>query len=261
MSEITPQLASGAVLAAGGLALAPVAVELGYRLRPGRKVFFASWGFSHALLALVAAVATWLVVDKLYQGVSWFGAYVPVLSALSAGSLVAWFAAQRTQRSPLEALGFGRRSFEPRTLMLGPLAVLASLPLALGAAWILAALGFAADVGAGLLPGTSPSPAAWLAACLWAPIAGEVLFRGFLQPLFVQNFSERGGLAITAVLFAALHGGAALLPMLALGLALGFAKLRSQSTWTAILGHALWNAIVLAAADVWQVRPFLPLAY
>lgn len=86
----------------------------------------------------------------------------------------------------------------------------------------------------------------------------EVLFRGALFPSFLgtslQNapaFSKRvlAAMLSTALLFAAFHLSLSrFLPMLFLGLGLGFAAWRSQSLWASVLMHTTNNAIVIILA-------------
>jgi membrane protease YdiL (CAAX protease family) len=78
------------------------------------------------------------------------------------------------------------------------------------------------------------------------PLLEELLFRAFLQPLLVQNLHDRPGIALTALLFALLHGTAAFLPILAFALLLGGLMHRTQRL-AAVWGvHALHNALVFA---------------
>jgi hypothetical protein len=78
---------------------------------------------------------------------------------------------------------------------------------------------------------------------LSAGIGEEILFRGAAQP--------RLGLALTAFLFAVLHTqytvSPALIQVFVVGLALGVTRIRSNTT-TSIVGHALYNFILVAMA-------------
>ena len=84
-----------------------------------------------------------------------------------------------------------------------------------------------------------------LLATLVIPFAEEVLFRGFLQPLLVQNFRDLGGVVITAVLFAALHGQSAFLPIFVLALVLGGVMLRTQRLLAAYAIHVTHNGLTI----------------
>ena len=83
-----------------------------------------------------------------------------------------------------------------------------------------------------------------LLAVLVAPLLEEILFRAFLQPLLVQNLSDRLGIVVTSLVFAALHGTAALVPIFALSLLLGAIMLRTQRLFAVWAVHATHNALV-----------------
>jgi membrane protease YdiL (CAAX protease family) len=78
------------------------------------------------------------------------------------------------------------------------------------------------------------------------PFFEELLFRAFLQPLLVQKLHARSGLALTALLFALLHGVAAGVPIFAFALLLGGLMLRTQRLAAVWSVHALHNALVFA---------------
>lgn len=76
-------------------------------------------------------------------------------------------------------------------------------------------------------------------------VGEEVLFRGALQPVF--------GIAISSLLFVALHAQVALTPaaIILLAVSLGFGLLRARvSTTAAIIAHAAYNAIPFVLASL-----------
>jgi membrane protease YdiL (CAAX protease family) len=75
------------------------------------------------------------------------------------------------------------------------------------------------------------------------PFFEELVFRGFLQPLFVQNLGDRGGVFLTSLVFAIPHGDSAFLPIFGLALLLGSLKLRTQRLSAPYAVHALHNAV------------------
>lgn len=78
-------------------------------------------------------------------------------------------------------------------------------------------------------------------------IAEELLFRGYGQSRLVARFGPLAGISISAVLFAAAHGDwMHALAVLPVGLWLGIIAWRSRSTWTAVLGHAIFNTLSLS---------------
>jgi hypothetical protein len=87
---------------------------------------------------------------------------------------------------------------------------------------------------------------AWVLAVAVLPFLEELCFRGFLQPLLVQNLSDRGGVAATAALFALIHEVHAFLPVFVLSLVMGGIMLRTRRLTAAWCVHALNNALTLA---------------
>lgn len=257
--SLSPDVAAGAVLAAGAIASGPLAIRAAFRMRPGRNVFFASWGFGQALVGLIVAVVAGLVAGH-FLPPEYAGLATPI--GLAGGCVVALASARRAQRAPWAALGLSQPALAPSSLVVGPALAVLALPAGIGAALLTGTwAGGEGPLRAEVLASASTGidPVWWLTFLLFAPLVAELWFRGFLQPLLVQNFSERGGLVLSAVLFASLHGTADFLPMLALGLALALAKLRTQSTYTVILGTVLWNGVALWLASSGSAR--LPLAF
>ena len=75
-----------------------------------------------------------------------------------------------------------------------------------------------------------------------APLFEELLFRGFLLPLLTRRGKLAWALAISALLFGAIHLQPAGLPILCtLGLVLGLAMRQTASLRTPIVVHACWN--------------------
>ena len=96
------------------------------------------------------------------------------------------------------------------------------------------------DLGGVELAGTA------VLAVLVGPLLEELVFRGFLQPLAVRELGGPLGVLITSVVFAALHGRAAFLPILALSALLGYLMLRTQRLAAPFAAHALNNGLTLA---------------
>jgi membrane protease YdiL (CAAX protease family) len=85
-----------------------------------------------------------------------------------------------------------------------------------------------------------------LLATLVVPFFEELLFRGFLQPFLVQNFHDRGGVVLTSLFFAMLHGGSAFGPIFVLSLLLGGIALRTRRLWASWAVHAVHNGLMIA---------------
>lgn len=91
----------------------------------------------------------------------------------------------------------------------------------------------------------------WLAVAGFAPLFEEVFFRGFLfAGLRNSRLGAFGTVLITAILWAALHlqyDIAGLVQILALGIVFGIVRLKTESLWSTLLMHSLWNAAALLA--------------
>jgi membrane protease YdiL (CAAX protease family) len=266
----SPELALvGALLALSGLALAPFVVFVVTRLHAGRCVFFARWGFTH----LAQVVLVFLVVSALAPRV-WplpKEASLELLLArgalafAAAGALVFHFA---RKLSPEGARELGLRAERNASAVAAGFAsyvLLAPALFGLGLLWpwVLERLGGTWTPQA-VLPAFQELAGARLAlaiglAVVVMPFLEELLFRGFLQPLLVQNFRDKGGILLTSLAFAALHGLGAFLPIFALSLLLGGIMLRTQRLVACWAVHALHNGLTLAlllASE--EVRAALP---
>lgn len=79
-------------------------------------------------------------------------------------------------------------------------------------------------------------------ALVLAPLFEETLFRGALLPVLAQRWGSGWGLLVSALSFAVAHLSLAELPaLLALGLGLGWLRLRSGRLGSCVLMHGLWN--------------------
>lgn len=88
-----------------------------------------------------------------------------------------------------------------------------------------------------------------LFAVILGPAFEELIFRGFLQPLFSKTLGLIGGIIVTAFIFGALHGPEyqwawqyVLIVTLA-GVAFGWMRVRSGSTIASTVMHAAYNAV------------------
>lgn len=91
---------------------------------------------------------------------------------------------------------------------------------------------------------------------LIAPLCEELFFRGLVLPGLLRELSPVWAVLISAALFAIAHVDPnSFLPLFVIGLALGFIRLRSGSTWASISLHVLNNllssvVIVLAMHNI-----------
>ncbi len=100
---------------------------------------------------------------------------------------------------------------------------------------------------------SAPSkPLLWIALIIASPLSEEVFFRGFLfKGVHSSKLGAAGAILISSLAWAPLHNLYDLYGMatiLALGLLLGLARLRTNSVYTTIVMHALMNLI--AAMEV-----------
>lgn len=84
-------------------------------------------------------------------------------------------------------------------------------------------------------------------AVVLAPLFEETLFRGVLLPVLGQRWGALPGLVASALLFAMAHLSLGeLVPLLVLGLGLGWLRLRSGRLAPCVLMHAFWNGLTFA---------------
>jgi uncharacterized protein len=93
-----------------------------------------------------------------------------------------------------------------------------------------------------------------------APFCEEIFFRGFVFTGLLRELSPAWAILISAALFAIAHADpSSFIPLFAIGLALGYLRLRSGSTWAGIILHMLNNllASVLIILSLHNInRPF-----
>lgn len=84
-----------------------------------------------------------------------------------------------------------------------------------------------------------------------APLAEEVLFRGYLLAALRVVLPAPVAQVLCAALFGLCHGLAYALPLACLGCWFGWLRLRHGALLPAVLGHALHNALTVALTVVW----------
>jgi membrane protease YdiL (CAAX protease family) len=90
-----------------------------------------------------------------------------------------------------------------------------------------------------------------LATVVAAPLAEEVIFRGFLYRALRDSWGRTPAVIVSALAFAALHMAfPVMIPLLVLGLAFALVFEWTGSLWASITMHALWNAFIVAASLV-----------
>lgn len=247
----------GLVLLAGGLTMTPMAVVLARVIVPERRVFFARWRFAHlaqvVLLALFATVVAAMAVSGIDGLPIVLKGLVATALGLGTSAVLVALQALRLDPSGLRSLGF-MPGGHLRAVVVGLLGYVLCLPALIGTnllwpyLWERLGGAWEAQEVALQLPGLSGGALALavVLAIVVQPFLEELLFRGFLQPLLVQNLGDRGGIVLASIAFAALHGGSAFLPIFGLSLLLGAVMLRTQRLSGCFAVHALHNGILVA---------------
>lgn len=89
-------------------------------------------------------------------------------------------------------------------------------------------------------------------------IAEELLFRGMIQRSFEQGLDPRRGLLLTGLIFAFYHlNPFSFIPLIALGIYLGFLVLRSESVIVSMAAHFYNNAFACVAVYVGKEDNYL----
>lgn len=258
----------GAVLLVVSLALVPLTVLAARRIFPGRNVVFARWGFSHLVGVLLLGLVLAWVSELLWRSTP--GPIDMQVELVRTGAILAAMVAliarfaHSLDPEGWRALGLWR-GFHLRAVAAGWTSYVLSLPglVGLGLLWpwflIWTGAGFESQP---LMESFRTLPDERIAVVLVLgigvlPLFEEVLFRVFLQPLLVQNFSEKGGVLLTSFAFAALHGQSAFLPIFGLSLVLGSVMLRTQRLFAVWAVHALNNGLVFTLLLAYARHPEL----
>lgn len=84
-------------------------------------------------------------------------------------------------------------------------------------------------------------------AAIAAPVFEEILFRGFILPSLTRYMSTWGAIALSSFIFAAAHLSVSeILPLMVLGMVLGFVYTRSKNLLAPMMVHSLWNSATMA---------------
>jgi membrane protease YdiL (CAAX protease family) len=103
----------------------------------------------------------------------------------------------------------------------------------------------------------------WLVNGLIAPVAEEIVYRGFLlRGLLASRLGVTGSIALTATIFAAAHfpgDPVYAFGLLTGGLILGLVRWLSGSTLVPMIMHAIWNVGMLTVLTVKSIPETLPI--
>ena len=79
-----------------------------------------------------------------------------------------------------------------------------------------------------------------------APIAEELMFRGYLLDSIRKMHGDRVAVVISAIIFGLVHFEPYTIGMAAIGgLVYGYIRVRTGSLWPSIVGHMIWNGFAL----------------
>jgi membrane protease YdiL (CAAX protease family) len=267
----------GIVLWYGGLALLTVGlVLLGGAQAIERRAAGAAYAGPSPIIVLVAVVAaSQLAGLAVGLPLSLIGASIPRpvgdLIAVIVQALV-FYAAIRVMVVGAEALRWGdmglagNRAAVVRGLLAG--AVYAGPVILVTSVLALVAAQLAGAIPASPLPPTGTSSGLvlhLLAGAVIAPLAEELLFRGFALTAWRRDVGDRAAILRTSIVFVIAHlltvggdsfGNAAALAFVAgvarvpVALALGWLFVRTRSLWAPIGLHATYNAILIVIAEV-----------
>lgn len=88
----------------------------------------------------------------------------------------------------------------------------------------------------------------FVTASIAAPLFEEVMFRGFLLPSLTRYLPVWGAITVSALLFALAHLSLSeILPLMVLGMVLGYVYTRSRNLLAPMLLHSLWNSGTLVS--------------
>ena len=91
----------------------------------------------------------------------------------------------------------------------------------------------------------------FVTAAIAAPFFEEILFRGFLLPSLTRYFPVWSAIVLSSFLFAIAHLSLSeVLPLMTLGMVLGFVYSRSRNLLSSMLLHSLWNSGTLLSLFV-----------
>ena len=91
-------------------------------------------------------------------------------------------------------------------------------------------------------------------AVLVAPLVEETLFRGYLYPLFARSFGIVPGIALTGMLFGAMHGGqlgwtwSLVVVLVVVGVIFTLVRARTGSVFASYMMHLGYNSLIAVAA-------------
>jgi len=87
--------------------------------------------------------------------------------------------------------------------------------------------------------------------CVGAPLAEEIIFRGYLQGALQQVMPAWGAIGIAATAFGAVHGLPYALPIGVLGCLFGWLRAHHGTLLPSMLAHAVHNSLITLVTVLW----------
>ncbi len=197
-----------------------------------------------------------------YLGSEWFVRMGRIVDPLIALGITCWVAGRDGRQAAWHSI----RAFKPQYALLG-----ASVPIGLSVIisvgdYIFDRILWAHGFGASWLPefrSYFDFPDPWLSLLFFGALFEEIIFRGLLQPRFIQRYGLYRGIFLVAIVWAAFHffsdsySGASdigvvlrlasrVFTCLVLGFVFSWLTLRSGSVLPAAIAHTLFNVFVFS---------------
>lgn len=260
------------VLGLSAVAWGAAGIALACRLPviPGAPRTPGTWTARHAMAVFAlcfAAMAAAATVQRAVFGRGDEGpdmaVYAALLYMLNLPTIALLYAVAGRSGAPGESIGLRRRG-ALKSLGRGLWIYLMFVPLqllyvvALAVVWHLLTDGdLPQQRAAEAILKADPWAFAWLSlvAVVIAPVFEEIVFRGFIQKGIENSVGETAAVAVTALLFAAVHGAGA--PhVLVVAVVLGLVYRRTRNILTCIGFHSAFNGMSVALAVVMRIfRP------
>ena len=243
-----------------GAALAYWGIALARRLVPARPAHGSSWTVVDLVAVVFLGFLAMLLAALIIPGHSVLTALLQTELAFLCALLPVFLIARSMPRG-WAALGITTAG-GARAVAAGVLAYALSFPgiwgvnqvgarVAHNAGWEGNSERIVAELRA--LPGAELALAVVLAVVL-GPLLEELLFRGFLQSLASQRLGRAGGVIVSSLPFALLHGAGDAGPVFVLSLLIGWLRQRTQSLLAPWAVHGLNNGLMLYLALRWGVE-------
>ena len=166
--------------------------------------------------------------------------------------LTSWVVGPVKYGAPLESLGLKPPASKGYFQILLPaLVLIASLVFTAAYAVVVSFLGWGLpesllediDLGGATLIGM------FALVVLWAPLAEEVFFRGFIFPGLIGWLGPSRAAVVSSLAFAAAHvDPMVMVPIFSTGLLLAWLYHRTGSLWSSVAAHAMQNALAFSIA-------------